>query len=186
MLYWFKSNIWGHYLLVSQSALNELGSAVSQLSFWPTYLQPMLAGQTAEFNLHLAVFVEPYLSFMFEGLKTVESRFSVNRCAPYKKVRRGDVILLKKTGGAVVGLCHASHVWDYALEPGSLGEIKDRFGLAICAQGPEFWDARAKAAYATLIRVERIEAIKPVTVPKRDRRGWVVLDTPSSMPTRLL
>src|ERR1700680_4435376 len=66
-------------------------------------------------GIHLAVFVEPFLGYVLDGSKTVESRFSVNRCAPFGKVSRGDVVLLKRAGGAVVGIARVRTVWSYQL-----------------------------------------------------------------------
>ena len=171
---------------LSLVALQEIESAVSNVPYWAEYLSPLFQGRRVDFNLHLAVFVEPYLGFLLEGSKTVESRFSVNRCAPFGRVRKGDVILLKKTGGAVVGLCLATYVWNYDLEEGSLIEIRDRFGDAICAQGQDFWAVRERATVATLIKVERAHSIEPVIIPKRDRRGWVVLNHTQAKETVLL
>jgi hypothetical protein len=67
-----------------------------------------------------------------------------------------------------------SDVWDYRLTPSTLVEIKDRFGPAICAQ-EGFWEDRREAAFATLMRIEGARALPDLSVPKRDRRGWVVL-----------
>lgn len=135
----------------------------------------MLRGERAGFDVHLAVFVEPYLGFALDGHKTVESRFSLNRSAPYLRVNSGDVILLKRSGGRIAGLCRASHAWYYALEPGGLVEIRERFGRAICAQGEEFWTSRERTAFASLIQIDCVTRLAPVPFPKRDRRGWVVL-----------
>jgi len=168
----------GALLILPHTALTALETAVADDAFWPDYLHPLFQGQPVDYRVHLAVFVEPYLKFVLDGSKTVESRFSVHRCAPYGRVSRGDVILLKRTGGGVVGLCQASQVWNYALQPGALSEIKQLFGPAICPQGEDFWDVRARASFATLIRVGHARAIEPLVVPKRDRRGWVVLERP--------
>ena len=61
-------------------------------------------------TIHIAIMVEPYLSRLLNGEKTIESRFSVNMVAPYKKIKEGDIVLLKKTGGAIKGLFEASKV----------------------------------------------------------------------------
>src|SRR5215210_2794220 len=62
-------------------------------------------------GIHLAVFVEPFLDYVLDGSKTVESRFSVNRCAPFGKVSPGDMVLLKRAGGPVVGIARVRTVW---------------------------------------------------------------------------
>ena len=55
-----------------------------------------------EGGLHLAVLKEPYLEFILKGEKTVESRFSIRRRAPYKRVEKGDVVILKQQSGNVL------------------------------------------------------------------------------------
>ena len=126
-------------------------------------------------GVHLAVFVEPYLKFLLEGKKTVESRFSVYRCAPYERVKEGDLVFVKRSGGPICGICRVEHVWSYQLDPLSWNRIRSDFAAALCAQDPEFWRSREEASFATLMAVQDVRTIAPITVKKRDRRGWVVL-----------
>lgn len=130
------------------------------------------------YRLHLAVFIEPYLQYIVEGLKTVESRFSVNFVSPHGRVDRDDVILLKRSSGPVVAVCRVSSSWTYALDAGSLREIRKKFLAQLCVADPNFWKARAKARYATLILISNVKPIRPLHVSKADRRGWVVLHDP--------
>lgn len=128
----------------------------------------------SDVSLHLAVFVEPYLSYLLDGSKTVESRFSTRPIAPHGCVSEGDIILLKPSGRPVVGWCRAGTVWSYELDPSSWLEIRDRFSPALCAQDG-FWETRQAAQFATLIQVENVHEVTPTPIDKRDRRGWVVL-----------
>jgi hypothetical protein len=125
--------------------------------------------------VHLAVFVEPFLGFVLDGSKTIESRFGVTRVAPYQQVRKGDVVLLKRTGGPVIGVCRAGQVWFYPLEPESWKFIRETIARAMCAQDPEFWKSRESASYATLLQVRDVLRVEPVSWPKRSRQGWVVV-----------
>jgi hypothetical protein len=126
-------------------------------------------------GIHLAIFVEPFLAYMLDGTKTIESRFSVTRQAPYRRVRTGDVILLKRVGGPVVGLCRVGQAWFYNLDMESWAYIREHFARAICAQDPDFWKARESASYATLFQVKNVLPFEPVNWPKRSRQGWVVV-----------
>jgi hypothetical protein len=153
----------------------DLLEAVSGDLFWEDYLRRIVSNGQAPYSLHLAVMVEPFLQFVLSGRKTVESRFSVNRCAPYGHVEKGDVILLKRTGGPIVGLCQVSNRWFYQLDPGSWNIIREKFTKALCADSADFWRERERASFATLMRVHHVRQISPVKVEKRDRRGWVVL-----------
>src|SRR4029077_16030744 len=47
---------------------------------------------------------QPFLSLVLNGPKTVESRFSRNRCAPFGEVEGGDIILLKEVSGPIRGI----------------------------------------------------------------------------------
>jgi len=125
--------------------------------------------------IHLAIFREPYLAFLLEGKKTIESRFSIKRQAPYNQINEGDIILLKRASGPIVGLCQVEDAWFYKLDVNSWHTIKNDFFKEIFVQDQQFWDDRQFASYATLIRVHHTRSIPPIKYPKRDRRGWVVL-----------
>jgi len=126
-------------------------------------------------QLHLAIFIEPYLTFILEGKKTVESRFSSVRCAPYDKVRSGDTILLKKAGGPVSGICRVDSAWFYEVDQSSLKEIRREFAAQICPADPDFWSAREEKSFATLISLTDVRRLPEFPVGKRDRRGWVTI-----------
>lgn len=141
---------------------------------WRDLLNPFNGLAPPDVSLHLAVLTEPYLGFILNGQKTVESRFSVRAIPPYGRVDAGDVVLLKKSGGPIVGAFTAAAVWSYELAPNSWLELHRDFTEALCAQAG-FWEERAGASFATLIRVVEVRRLPPVAVPKRDRRAWVVL-----------
>lgn len=149
---------------------------IQENEYWHSYLKGWTNKSSSPYSVHLAVFVQPYLGYILEGKKTVESRFSVNRCAPYGRVKSGDVLLLKQTGGAILGVCQVSKAWTYHLDSKSWKEIRHDYTSALCAEDPGFWATRKNASYATLMRVRHVCSIEPIHIDKRDRRGWVVLD----------
>lgn len=157
-----------------------LSAQVRRDPFWEHRLAQWKGSSETPFAIHLAVFVEPYLQYVLDGKKTVESRFSVNRCAPYQRVMDGDVLLLKRSGGPVLGLCQVAQVWSYRLAPESWETLRRDFTEALCAQDPEFWKRRERAAFATLMLVRHVRRIEPFLVPKQDRRGWVILQDRSA------
>jgi len=122
----------------------------------------------------LAVFVEPYLELLLAGEKTIESRFSARPVAPYRKVSAGDVVLVKKAAGRIVAVFEVGDVWSFDVVPGTVDAIRERFADGLCAQ-PGLWAKAATAHFATLMSVDRIRRILPLAIPKRDRRGWVVM-----------
>jgi hypothetical protein len=124
-------------------------------------------------GVHVAVFVEPYLSAVLDGRKTMESRFGLTRQPPYDSVDNGDIILLKRSGGPVVGLAEAGETQSYTLSPQVLNKLRERFAEQLFACDDEFWSARSEKNYATLIEIRDIVEMDAITIQKRDRRGWV-------------
>lgn len=141
--------------------------------FWLSYLSDAI-NPASRVGIHLAVFAEPFLSKVLSGEKTIESRFSRNRCAPYGEIGDGDIILLKEVAGPICGLALARRSWCYDLATEPIERIRLRFGAGIAA-ADDFWASRNDALYATLIELDVPTAIGPVSCDKRDRRGWVPL-----------
>ena len=146
--------------------------AAEKSGYWAERLRLLKA---VRHSIHLAIFIEPYLTLLLQGKKTVESRFSSVRCAPFQRVRTGDVVLIKRSGGPIVGICEVGQVWSYELDPSSWREIRRSFINELCAQDPDFWATRAHASFATLMRVKNVVEVSPTAWIKRDRRGWVVV-----------
>jgi hypothetical protein len=130
---------------------------------------------TGEVSLHLAVLTEPFFGWLLEGTKTIESRFSRIRCAPYGTLADGDIIAVKRTGGAVTGAFQAGQVSTYQLTRSRIAWLRAQFAAQICAADDEFWDQRADCAFATLVQVRHVRIIPGFSFPKKDRRGWVQL-----------
>lgn len=141
-------------------------------------LAPFRDGQ-AKTSLHLAVLVEPYLGFVLDGSKTVESRFSTHPIAPYGKVAAGDTILLKPPSEPICGICTVTESWQYRLTESSRATVRERFSPFLQAQSG-FWETRAHARFVTLIAITDVTPTAQIPVPKRDRRGWVVLAAPDT------
>jgi hypothetical protein len=125
------------------------------------------------FSVHLAIFREPYLTFIMEGKKTIETRFAKRPCPPFNRVSKGDVVLMKQAGGKIIGMCEVEKVWFYRLDPDALAFIKDQFGKLICPVDGSFWSERESKSVATLMLVKNVTPISGVHIEKRDRRGWV-------------
>ena len=150
----------------------DLRDAISEAA--PHWLD-RFALPTSGFSLHLAVLVEPYLEWVLSGRKTIESRFSINRVAPYGVIRAGDRLLLKRSSGPVVGICSVTAVEFFELDSGTRAKIRNSYSSALCAEDSGFWAARRRATYATLMHIGEVYRLPPVICTKRDRRGWVVL-----------
>src|SRR5579859_5893259 len=106
-------------------------------------------------TFHLAIFVPPYLDLILEGRKTAELRFSRLRIAPYGQVAAGDVLLLKRSGGPIAGICLIERVWACSLEATELATIRSEFAEALCATDSPFWRSNFSALASLRRRRER-------------------------------
>jgi ASC-1-like (ASCH) protein len=152
--------------------LRKAAACVPHSSPWFARLRQVIGGDD-DVGVHLGVFVEPFLEAILDGRKTIESRFGLHRCTPFQRVQRGDTILLKRSGGPVVGLALAGDATYYTLDTEVLEHLRDRFATQLFAEDDEFWAARAEKRFASLIEIDDIVKIETMTVDKRDRRGWV-------------
>ena len=152
---------------------DELLGHVDGHDFWLTYLSDARRPKS-KIGMHVAIFSEPFLSMVLSGQKTVKSRFSRNRCAPYGEVDDGDIILVKQVAGPICGIVLARRTWFYCLPTEPIERIRGQFGAGIGGDDA-FWVSRADTRYATLIELDAAAAIAPVRCNKRDRRGWVSL-----------
>lgn len=159
-----------------RAILERLLDCVPADSPWRARLKGELAKPVVTAGVHLAVFVEPFLTAVLEGRKTIESRFGVHRRPPYLCIAPDDYILIKRSGGPVVGLALAKTADFYQLSPSVLADIRERFAYQLYALDEEFWESRASKQYATLIELEEPTEIKPMAFAKRDRQGWVIID----------
>jgi hypothetical protein len=178
-----------HYSAQSGNAclpelLDALQQALAGDHYWETQLQRVR--QQSGATIHIGVFIEPYLQFILEGKKTLESRFSVNRTAPYCQVRDGDILLLKRSGGPIVGICCITHAWFHVLDPKTWNSLQSQYAQALCISDPAFWQEKQKANYASLMQVRHVRPITPtISFVKSDRRGWLALTQPE-IPARCL
>ena len=133
-------------------------------------------------NHHLAILYPVWIELILDGSKTIESRFSKVRCAPFGKVSTGDTVYLKVSGGPVKGQFTVADVTTFEnLTLRELAYIDTCYGREIFVD-PEFSEHRERwmqCKYATLIHIANpVRYDHPFAYPKRDPRAWVVLDAP--------
>lgn len=129
---------------------------------------------------HAAIVDARYIDLMLSGRKTIEARLSVCRIPPMGAVFAGDVIYLRARGGAgFTAVAVAGRVWSFeGLSARGVRGLAREFGVGVCAP-EEFWRARGRAHYATLIELESVREIEggPTLVRRAgDRRAWFVLE----------
>lgn len=125
-------------------------------------------------NLHLGIFTEPYLTYMLNGEKKIESRFSKNKIAPYNKINKSDIVIVKKSGGSIVAYFTIKEVLFFDLSETLINDIKNKYEKELCVNN-EFWNVKQNSRYATLIKIDKIHKIKPFSILKKGMQTWICL-----------
>lgn len=125
-------------------------------------------------NLHLGIFTEPCLSYMLDGKKTIESRFSKNKILPYGKITKEDIVLVKKSGGDVLAYFTIKDVMFFDLQKFSIHEIRRQYEKELCVD-EAFWLSKEKSNYATLLFIDKIYRLEPFPIDKKGMQTWIKL-----------
>lgn len=127
--------------------------------------------------LHVAVLHQRYLDAILDGSKTVESRLSRSRIAPFGVVRPGERVLFKASGGGFGAAAIVRRVeFHEALLPGAVRALRRRVGAEVGAPGA-YWQAKRLARYATLIWLGDVEPLdQGPALPVLAGRAWVCVE----------
>lgn len=127
---------------------------------------------------HLAIFRQGAGEDILNGKKTIETRFSKVKLAPFGQVSSGDLVYIKPSGKDIIGQFQVKKVIFYdGMTNEDLEAIKKTFGDAI-VQSNVFWENKLRSNYGTLIFIGQTTPFitAPLKIIKKDQRGWVVLD----------
>lgn len=125
---------------------------------------------------HLAIFIGDTAELILKGKKRIDLRISQKKIIPYHTISVGDEILLKKSGGDIVGKARASKVVFYdSFTKRDIDKIRSEYGKYIL-MGDDFWDAKSSGKYLTMIYLEGVERfVAPIKFHKKDLRSWVII-----------
>lgn len=126
---------------------------------------------------HLAIFDKEAVEKIFAGEKNIEGRFSQIKIAPFGKVSAGDLVLIKLPGEKVIGQFLVDRVlyFDHPKKQ-EAEEIKKKYAKEL-GLADSFWLAHEKINYLTLMFMKTVtKFLIPPQIPKKDLRGWVVLE----------
>lgn len=131
--------------------------------------------RTLAVGMHIAILNQPYLNFILEGKKTIESRLSKHKIAPYEKVHPEDFLLLKESAGPIRGIAHvASVIYQSNLTPEKIEKIFDIYNDRICAN-TAYINKKKESKYASLMFLDEIFPLPPMHLIKKDQRSWVTI-----------
>lgn len=127
---------------------------------------------------HLAIFKGEAGEKILRGEKTIESRFSRTKSVPFGAISSGDLVYIKPSGKEIIGEFRVKKVLFFdGLDQIDLEDLKNRYNKELNVDGG-YWEKNKNCRYGTIIFIGDSSRFitSPIRIPKKDLRGWVVLD----------
>lgn len=125
---------------------------------------------------HIVILKPKFYDKIMTGQKTIESRWSVNKSVPYKQVKVGDVLYLKKTGQNITACATVKKVKFFELDKDALQNVITKYGKAICLESFDNLDSLKDKKYCSLVWLENVKILDAPRPAKRCYgNGWIVL-----------
>lgn len=112
---------------------------------------------------------------ILDGRKKIESRWGINRCAPWGRVKIGDTVYFKDAGGPIIVKVNVLGVKGFEnLTPDRVREILERYGgedgiVVVDLEKTIQW--AKKKRYCTLIYLDNPQKIEPFEIDKKGFGG---------------
>ncbi len=127
---------------------------------------------------HLAIFKGEAGEWILSGKKTIESRFSRVKNPPFGVIGSGDLVYIKPSGKEIIGQFRVKKVIFFdGLSSKDLISLEKEYGEGL-QMDKNYWVDKGNCKYGTLIFIGDSSRFitSPVKFPKKDLRGWVVLE----------
>jgi ASC-1-like (ASCH) protein len=121
---------------------------------------------------------------ILSGEKTIESRRTLTKRAPYGKIATGDIVYFKDSGEPVSARARVKDV-KFFCDPGipTLKRIVRDYGRRICLK-PDFDVKKVRAKYITLVFLQDVEPVKSFRIDKSgfgNANAWLVVQSVDSL-----
>lgn len=127
---------------------------------------------------HLAIFKGDGAEKILSGDKLIESRFSKRKDPPFGVISAGDLVYIKPSGKDIIGQFRVKKVIFFDnLDSSDLTDLKEKYDKNLAVR-EDYWQGKEKSKYGTLIFIGEVDPFitAPIRIPKKDLRGWVVLN----------
>ena len=125
------------------------------------------------------------LGDILDGTKTIESRWYINRIAPWNKIKSGESVYFKESGQPITAKAKVSKVLQFEnLNNESMKEIIDKYGNKIAPNTSketfyEWITTHENKRYCILVFLSDVEKITPFNINKSgfgNSCAWMVLE----------
>lgn len=119
------------------------------------------------------------LDKIISGEKTIESRWSMDKRAPFERVQKGEWLYLKTSGQPVSYRTRVQRVEYYQnLNEERVAQLVRTYGKEICLT-EQYTATLKKKKYCTLVWMEKVEKIEPFQVNKKgfgNMCAWLMVE----------
>lgn len=139
---------------------------------------------------HLAIMKKSWglIPKILNGEKTVESRWYMNRYAPWDRVKEGEIVYFKDAGEPVSARAEVSRVMQYSdLDPDKVREVLDahgqKDGLGV-KDMPKFYGLFRNKRYCILIFLRNAQRVEPFKIDKTGfgiGSAWLTVESVESL-----
>ena len=143
---------------------------------------------------HIAIMRKSWglLPKILTGEKTIESRWYKNKCSPWGKIKRGDVVYFKNSGEPVTIKAEVSKIIQYldltsAKVRWTLQKYGTKDGLGI-DEIDKYYQRFKDRKYCLLVFLKNPQKIKPFEIDKTDygnMAAWIAIDDVNKLRKRI-
>jgi dephospho-CoA kinase len=128
-------------------------------------------------KIHIAIVNEPFLQYIKDGKKTIESRFTENIISPYHNTTEGDIVCMKAAAKPIDSIFYIGVQQFFENTQKNFSVIRNKYSREICAMDDEFWVSRKTKKYISLLEIRNPLILKKTfDIGKKDKRGWVTFE----------
>jgi hypothetical protein len=126
-------------------------------------------------TIHVAVMVDPYLSRICSGEKYIESRMTKMNISPFGRAFADDIVLFKRSGGAITAMASVEHVeFEQLTARGDAWSLTERYSDGLGFE-PGYVESKSQARYASLLWLRDVREVPATPLEKRGRQAWVTV-----------
>ncbi|MER7609743.1 hypothetical protein [Nocardioides sp. NPDC127503] len=126
-------------------------------------------------NIHVAIMTEPYLSKVRSGEKYIESRLTKVNISPFRRAAEGDIVLFKRSGGAILAMALIERVeFEHLTAPDGPASLAEKYADGLGYE-PGYVETKQHAKFASLLWLREVRDLPATPLEKRGRQAWVTL-----------
>lgn len=139
---------------------------------------------------HLAIMRKSWglLPKILSGEKIIESRWYKNKYSPWDKIKKGDAVYFKNSGGPVSVMADVSDVLQFTnLTPDKVGELLKKYGSRDGIPKEKiksYYEIFKDKNYCLLVFIKNPKRIKPFQINKRGfgiMSAWIAAESISKL-----